>query len=170
MAINVNALPEYIEVNKDELFVKAVAGTKTLDYIEVMGGVKGKAAGCFGKNNEIQINRLIYLGGNLHLCEFFAGFVYPDTGMLLAAKDLCDLRIQRLVALMEACIAGLICSLRNIVDAIFQHSVGAAGGSHSGVQKLQISCRGIGTGAGVYITLSDNFNIALAGPGALHTG
>lgn len=44
MAINVNALPEYIEVNKDELFVKAVAGTKTLDYIEVMGGVKGKAA------------------------------------------------------------------------------------------------------------------------------
>ena len=26
------------------MFVKAVAGTKTLDYIEVMGGVKGKAA------------------------------------------------------------------------------------------------------------------------------
>lgn len=44
MAINVNSLPEYIEVNKDELFVKAIAGTKTLDYIEVMAGVKGKAA------------------------------------------------------------------------------------------------------------------------------
>lgn len=44
MALNVNALPDYIEVNKDELFVKAVAGTKTLDYIEIMANVKGKAA------------------------------------------------------------------------------------------------------------------------------
>lgn len=44
MAINVNSLPQYVEENRDELFVKSVAGTKTLDYIEVMGGVKGKAA------------------------------------------------------------------------------------------------------------------------------
>lgn len=44
MAINVNSLPEYIEVNKDELFVKSVAGAKTLDYVEIMANVKGKAA------------------------------------------------------------------------------------------------------------------------------
>lgn len=44
MAINVNALPEYIQENRDELFVKAIASTKTLDYIESMLGVKGKAA------------------------------------------------------------------------------------------------------------------------------
>ena len=44
MAINVNTLPEYIQENRDELFVKAIASTKTLDYIESMLGVKGKAA------------------------------------------------------------------------------------------------------------------------------
>lgn len=44
MAINVNALPEYIQENRDELFVKSIASTKTLDYIESMLGVKGKAA------------------------------------------------------------------------------------------------------------------------------
>ena len=44
MAINVSKLPEYIQANRDELFVKAIASTKTLDYIESMLGVKGKAA------------------------------------------------------------------------------------------------------------------------------
>ena len=44
MAINVSTLPEYIQENRDELFVKAIASTKTLDYIESMLGVKGKAA------------------------------------------------------------------------------------------------------------------------------
>ena len=44
MAINVSALPEYIQENRDELLVKAIASTKTLDYIESMLGVKGKAA------------------------------------------------------------------------------------------------------------------------------
>lgn len=44
MAINVSALPDYIQENRDELFVKAIASTKTLDYIESMLGVKGKAA------------------------------------------------------------------------------------------------------------------------------
>ena len=44
MAINVSALPEYIQENRDEIFVKAIASTKTLDYIESMLGVKGKAA------------------------------------------------------------------------------------------------------------------------------
>lgn len=41
--LNVNALPDYIQENRDELFVKAVAGTKTLDYVEIMPNVKGKA-------------------------------------------------------------------------------------------------------------------------------
>ena len=44
MAINVSTLPEYIQENRYELFVKAIASTKTLDYIESMLGVKGKAA------------------------------------------------------------------------------------------------------------------------------
>lgn len=44
MAINVNELPDYIQENRDELFVRAIASTKTLDYIETMLGVKGKAA------------------------------------------------------------------------------------------------------------------------------
>ena len=44
MAINVSTLPDYIQANRDELFVKAIASTKTLDYIESMLGVKGKAA------------------------------------------------------------------------------------------------------------------------------
>lgn len=40
----INSLPEFIENKKDELFVKAVAGTKTLDYVEIMPNVKFKEA------------------------------------------------------------------------------------------------------------------------------
>lgn len=42
--LSVNTLTDYVESRKDELFVKAVAGTKTLDYIEIMPGVKFKEA------------------------------------------------------------------------------------------------------------------------------
>lgn len=42
--LNVNSLPEYIEQHKDELLVKAIAGAKTLDYVEIMLGVKHKDA------------------------------------------------------------------------------------------------------------------------------
>lgn len=42
--LNLNTLPEYIEQNRDQLFVKATLGAKTLDYIEVMTGVKHKEA------------------------------------------------------------------------------------------------------------------------------
>lgn len=38
----INSLPDYIENKKDELFVKAVASTKTLDYVEIMPNVKSK--------------------------------------------------------------------------------------------------------------------------------
>lgn len=38
----INSLPEFIENKKDELFVKAVASTKTLDYVEIMPNVKFK--------------------------------------------------------------------------------------------------------------------------------
>lgn len=38
----INSLPDYIENKKDELFVKAVASTKTLDYVEIMPNVKYK--------------------------------------------------------------------------------------------------------------------------------
>lgn len=42
--VNVTALPEYIEQNRNELLVKASAGFKTLDYVELMLGVKHKDA------------------------------------------------------------------------------------------------------------------------------
>lgn len=43
-SLNLNTLPEYVEQNRDQLFVKATLGAKTLDYIEVMTGVKHKEA------------------------------------------------------------------------------------------------------------------------------
>lgn len=42
--LNVNTLPEYINEHKDELLVKAIAGNKTLDYVDIMAGVKHKDA------------------------------------------------------------------------------------------------------------------------------
>lgn len=42
--LNLNALPEYVNEHKDELFVKAAAGAKTLDYVELMLNVKHKDA------------------------------------------------------------------------------------------------------------------------------
>ena len=42
--LNLNSLPEYIEQNRDELFVKSTVGAKSLDYIDLMLGVKHKEA------------------------------------------------------------------------------------------------------------------------------
>lgn len=42
--LNLNALPEYIEQNKEQLFVDSTVGAKTLDYVELMLGVKHKEA------------------------------------------------------------------------------------------------------------------------------
>ena len=42
--LNLNALPEYIEQHKDQLFVDSTVGAKTLDYVELMLGVKHKDA------------------------------------------------------------------------------------------------------------------------------
>lgn len=42
--LTVSGLPEYIQVNRDELFVKSVAGFRSLDYIDIMPGVKHKEA------------------------------------------------------------------------------------------------------------------------------
>lgn len=42
--LNINSLPDYVEVKKDQLFVDSVAGAKTLQYVENMLGVKGKEA------------------------------------------------------------------------------------------------------------------------------
>lgn len=42
MAINVSTLSEYVNQNNGELLTKAVLGAKTLDYIEIMPGVKYK--------------------------------------------------------------------------------------------------------------------------------
>lgn len=44
MAYNVSALTDYVDANKDELFVKSVAGAKTLEYVDLMPGVKYKEA------------------------------------------------------------------------------------------------------------------------------
>lgn len=42
--LNLTALPEYIEQNRDKLFVESTVGAKTLDYVELMLGVKHKDA------------------------------------------------------------------------------------------------------------------------------
>ena len=42
--LNLSALPEYVEQNRDQLFVKSTVGAKTLDYVELMLGVKHKEA------------------------------------------------------------------------------------------------------------------------------
>lgn len=42
--LNINSLPEYVEVKKDQLFVDSVVGAKSLNYVEKMLGVKGKEA------------------------------------------------------------------------------------------------------------------------------
>lgn len=42
--VNVTGLTEYIRQNADQLFVKSIAGSKTLDYVEIMTDVKGKEA------------------------------------------------------------------------------------------------------------------------------
>ena len=42
--LNLTALPEYIEQNKEQLFVKSTVGARTLDYVELMLGVKHKEA------------------------------------------------------------------------------------------------------------------------------
>lgn len=42
--LTVSGLPEYIQVNRDELFVKSIAGFRTLDYIDIMPGIKHKEA------------------------------------------------------------------------------------------------------------------------------
>lgn len=42
--LNLSGLSEYINVHKDELFVKATMGAKSLDYIDVLANVKYKDA------------------------------------------------------------------------------------------------------------------------------
>ena len=42
MAINVSTLSEYVNQNNGELLTKAVLGAKTLNYIDIMPGVKYK--------------------------------------------------------------------------------------------------------------------------------
>lgn len=42
--LDLSGLTEYIQVNRDELFVKSTMGTKSLDYIDLLPGVKGKEA------------------------------------------------------------------------------------------------------------------------------
>lgn len=44
MAINVSSISEYVDVNRDELFVKAIASAKSIDYMENMLDVKYKSA------------------------------------------------------------------------------------------------------------------------------
>jgi hypothetical protein len=42
--LNLNALPDYINEHRDELFVQSTVGAKTLDYVEIMPNVKFKDA------------------------------------------------------------------------------------------------------------------------------
>ena len=42
--LKLNALPDYIQEHRDELFIKATLGSKTLGYVEIMPNVKYKDA------------------------------------------------------------------------------------------------------------------------------
>lgn len=42
--LNTSGLTEYVEQNREQLFVDSIADFKTLDYVELMLGVKGKEA------------------------------------------------------------------------------------------------------------------------------
>lgn len=42
--LNINSLPDYIKEHRDELFIKAVLGSKTLGLVEIMPNVKYKDA------------------------------------------------------------------------------------------------------------------------------
>lgn len=42
--LNISGLTDYVNVHKDELFIKATLGSKTLDYVEIMPNVKYKDA------------------------------------------------------------------------------------------------------------------------------
>ena len=42
--LNINSLPDYVQENRDQLFVDSTVGAKTLGYVEIMPGVKGKEA------------------------------------------------------------------------------------------------------------------------------
>lgn len=42
--LDLNALPEYIEQNRNELFIKSTLGTKSADFLDLMTNVKHKAA------------------------------------------------------------------------------------------------------------------------------
>ena len=42
--VNISSLPDFVEQHRDELFVSATIGAKTLDYVEVMPNVKYKDA------------------------------------------------------------------------------------------------------------------------------
>lgn len=42
--LNINSLPDYVQENRDQLFVESTVGAKTLGYVEIMPGVKGKEA------------------------------------------------------------------------------------------------------------------------------
>lgn len=43
-SLNVSGLTDYVNIHKDELFIKATAGARTLDNVEIMGDVKYKDA------------------------------------------------------------------------------------------------------------------------------
>lgn len=42
--VSVSGLTDYVNIHKDELFIKATAGAKSLDYVEIMPNVKYKDA------------------------------------------------------------------------------------------------------------------------------
>lgn len=42
--LNVNSLTDYVNVHKDELFIKSAVGAKSIEYMDIMGNVKYKDA------------------------------------------------------------------------------------------------------------------------------
>lgn len=92
MALDVTALTDYVNVHKDELFVKAVAKAKTLDYVEIMPNVKYKEA-------------LIYLDTTAGLQADSCGFTpnttdvfdekYVEVKSVKSESEVCWLDLQK---------------------------------------------------------------------------
>lgn len=129
MAYNVESLPQYIEQHKDELMGKTVLNAKTLKYINIQTGVKGKTA----LNNAVA--DIVFQDGST--CGFSdAGSVaisqryfephYIKVNMSLCPKDLKDKFLNTEIVLAakgqnmpaeEAIVNEIVAAINNKLDS-----------------------------------------------------
>lgn len=85
--LNVSSLPDYINEHKDELFVKATLGSKTLDYVEIMPNVKYKDAFNY-LDSEIVLQDGSICGWNPQGSDVFSQR-YIETKVVEVEKEFC---------------------------------------------------------------------------------